>query len=57
LDKLKRVIFKPAELAIPVMAVIEVLIRFLDELYLRSDFHLAPAASKYSRKRFICGPA
>ncbi len=25
--------------AIPVMAVIVVLIRFLDELYLRSDFH------------------
>jgi predicted PurR-regulated permease PerM len=43
--------------AIPVMAVIEVLIRFLDELYLRSDFHLAPATSKYSRKQFICGPA
>jgi predicted PurR-regulated permease PerM len=30
-------------LAIPVMAVIKVLIRFLDELYLRSDFFLAPA--------------
>ena len=30
-------------LAIPVLAVIKVLIRFLDELYLRSDFFLAPA--------------
>jgi predicted PurR-regulated permease PerM len=30
-------------LAIPVLAVIKVLIRFLDELYLRSDFYLAPA--------------
>ncbi len=29
-------------LAIPVLAVIKVLIRFLDELYLRSDFFLAP---------------
>jgi predicted PurR-regulated permease PerM len=43
--------------AILVMAVIEVLIRFLDELYLRSDLHLAPTPSKYSRKRFICAPA
>ena len=30
-------------LAIPVLAVIKVLIRFLDELYLRSDFFLTPA--------------
>ncbi len=30
-------------LAIPVLAVIKVLIRFLDELYLRSEFYLAPA--------------
>jgi len=30
-------------LAIPVLAVIKVLIRFLDELYLRSDFFMAPA--------------
>jgi hypothetical protein len=30
-------------LAIPVPAVIKVLIRFLDELYPRSDFFLAPA--------------
>ena len=30
-------------LAIPLLAVIKVLIRFLDELYLRSDFFLAPA--------------
>jgi hypothetical protein len=30
-------------LAIPVLAVIKVLIRFLDELYLRSDFFLGPA--------------
>jgi predicted PurR-regulated permease PerM len=30
-------------LAIPVLAVIKVLIRFLDELYLRSGFYLAPA--------------
>jgi predicted PurR-regulated permease PerM len=30
-------------LAIPVLAVIKVLIRFLDELYLRSDYYLAPA--------------
>jgi hypothetical protein len=30
-------------LAIPILAVIKVLIRFLDELYLRSDFFLAPA--------------
>lgn len=30
-------------LAIPVLAVIRVLIRFLDELYLRSEFYLAPA--------------
>jgi hypothetical protein len=30
-------------LAIPVLAVIKVWIRFLDELYLRSDFFLAPA--------------
>jgi predicted PurR-regulated permease PerM len=30
-------------LAIPVLALIKVLIRFLDELYLRSDFFLAPA--------------
>ena len=29
-------------LAIPVLTVIKVLIRFLDELYLRSDFFLAP---------------
>ena len=32
-------------LAIPVLAVIKVLIRFLDELYLRSDFFLAPATA------------
>lgn len=30
-------------LAIPVLAVIKVLIRFLDELYLRSAFYIAPA--------------
>lgn len=30
-------------LAIPLLAVIKVLIRFLDELYLRSDYYLAPA--------------
>ncbi len=30
-------------LAIPVLAVIKVLIRFLDELYLRSDYYLASA--------------
>lgn len=30
-------------LAIPVLAIIKVLIRFLDELYLRSDFYLASA--------------
>jgi hypothetical protein len=30
-------------LAIPVLAVIKVLMRFLDELYLRSSFYLAPA--------------
>ena len=29
-------------LAIPVLAVIKVLVRFLDELYLRSDFYLSP---------------
>ncbi len=32
-------------LAIPVLAVIKVLIRFLDELYLRSGFYLAPATT------------
>jgi AI-2E family transporter len=30
-------------LAIPVLAIIKVLIRFLDELYLGSDYYLAPA--------------
>ncbi len=30
-------------LAIPVLAIIKVLIRFLDELYLRSEFYLSPA--------------
>ena len=32
-------------LAIPVLAIIKVLVRFLDELYLRSDFYLAPASA------------
>jgi predicted PurR-regulated permease PerM len=33
-------------LAIPVLAVIKVLFRFLDELYLHSDLYLAPAPAK-----------
>lgn len=33
-------------LAIPVLAIIKVFIRFLDELYLRSDFYLAPTAQE-----------
>lgn len=32
-------------LAIPVLGVLKVLLRFFDELYLRSDFYLAPASA------------
>jgi predicted PurR-regulated permease PerM len=32
-------------LAIPALAVLKVFVRFFDELYLRSDFYLAPAVS------------
>ena len=32
-------------LALPALAVLKVFVRFFDELYLRSDFYLAPAVS------------